>query len=225
MATSYDKEQGWKIHLLLRQLDLETPADFTRKEDKKAFESNQFTKIRDSFLEVMKRLRLNPEDDSLKDTPSRVARMYCEEIFEGMDYDNFPSCTCVPNTMHVDEMVAVKNIEVKSMCEHHFMPFLGTASVAYIPSTKILGLSKFNRIVDFFSRRPQIQERLVEQVSATLKEILETQDVAVVISAKHLCTSFRGVEDFHSSAVTSKLSGRFLTVPELRSEFLNLARS
>lgn len=173
---------------------------------------------------IMNSLGLDLGDDSLKDTPKRVAKMYCEEIFKGLDYANFPSCSTFENKMKADEVVIVKDIEVKSMCEHHFMPFMGTAVCAYIPDTKILGLSKFNRVVDFFARRPQVQERLTEQVSCALSIILDTEDVAVVIQAKHLCTSFRGVEDFLSSTITSKMSGRFRERAELRSELLSLVR-
>lgn len=216
---SYDPTLGGKIQALLLDKKLENPVTgYT------ISGSAAYTRIFDGFTMIAHALNLDLEDSSLKDTPKRVAKMFCEEIFTGLNYDTFPRCMAFPNTMGADEMVAVTDIAVRSMCEHHFMPFVGTATVAYIPGPKILGTSKFNRVVDFFSRRPQVQERLVEQVVATLIHILETEDVAVVIKADHMCTRFRGVQDFHSSMVTSKLSGRFRTVDALRNEFLTLTR-
>jgi GTP cyclohydrolase IA len=179
--------------------------------------------ISDHFRRILDLLGLDRSDDSLNGTPDRVATMYLEEVFYGLDYANFPRCTTVQNLMKYDEMITTK-CQVKSFCEHHFVPFTGTAHVAYIPSSHVLGLSKFNRIVDFFSRRPQIQERLTEQILCALKYILHTDDVAVVISATHMCVQLRGVQDQCSSTVTSKLSGRFRSVPEARSEFLALTR-
>lgn len=179
--------------------------------------------ISDHFAAILKLLGLDLTDDSLCDTPNRVATMYLEEVFYGLNYHNFPKCTAVSNHMKYDEMVATK-CQVKSFCEHHFVPFTGTAHIAYIPNSHVLGLSKFNRVVDFFSRRPQIQERLTEQISRSLIHILHTDDVAVVIEAEHLCVQLRGVQDACSSTVTSKLSGKFRNVPEARSEFLALTR-
>lgn len=180
--------------------------------------------LADHFKRILELLGLDLIDDSLRDTPHRVATMYLEEVFYGLNYDNFPRITVVQNNMKYDEMISVK-CQVKSFCEHHFVPFIGTAYVAYIPNSHVLGLSKFNRVVDFFSRRPQIQERLTEQISRSLIHILHTDDVAVVIEAEHLCVQLRGVQDECSSTVTSKLSGRFRSVPEARSEFLALTRS
>lgn len=173
---------------------------------------------------IMLELDLDLNDDSLKDTPKRVAKMYCEEIFGGLNYDNFPKCTTILNAMNYDEMITVK-CQVKSMCEHHFVPFIGTAYIAYIPRLKILGLSKFNRVTDFFSRRPQVQERLTAQIHCALDYILETNDIAIVIKAVHYCVHLRGVQDTTSTTTTSKMSGKFLTVPEARSEFLALTRT
>lgn len=180
--------------------------------------------ITDHFKRILELLGLDLIDDSLRDTPQRVAQMYLKEVFYGLDYSNFPRCTTVQNNMKYDEMIATK-CQVKSFCEHHFVPFIGTAYVAYIPNSHVLGLSKFNRVVDFFSRRPQIQERLTEQISRSLIHILHTDDVAVVIEATHMCVRLRGVQDEASHTVTSKLSGRFRTVPEARSEFLALTRT
>lgn len=173
---------------------------------------------------VMDALGLDMTDDSLSDTPQRVAKMYCDEIFTGLDYSNFPKCTTIQNQMGYDEMILVKGITVQSMCEHHFLPFVGKAHIAYIPKAKVMGLSKFNRIVDFFSRRPQVQERLTEQVAGALEYILETNDVAVVIEADHFCVKLRGVRDIESTTTTSKMTGRFRDVAELRAEFLALVK-
>lgn len=222
-----DIELGRLIHEALAAKGLETPMAFRidPKGMEKEFSDLRQEKVEHAISVVMDSLGLDLSDDSLRDTPKRVRKMYCEEIFRGLDYANFPSCSTFENKMGADEVVIVKDIEVKSMCEHHFMPFLGTAICAYIPKDKILGLSKFNRVVDFFARRPQVQERLTEQVSLALRIILDTEDVAVILmDCKHLCTSFRGVEDFLSSTITSKMSGRFREVPELRSELLALTR-
>ena len=221
----YDKELGAKVSAHLRALGIETPmnteavhfnaTDYTRTE--------QFKYIKQSQERIMSELCLDMKDDSLKDSPNRVAKMYCSEIFDGLDYSKFPKCTTVENKAEYDEMVAVRKVDVLSMCEHHFVPFIGHAAVAYIPSTKVLGLSKINRIVDFFSRRPQIQERLTLQVFSALSLILDTQDIAVVIKAEHLCVRLRGVKQ-QSEAITSKMGGRFMSKPALREEFLALTR-
>jgi GTP cyclohydrolase I len=172
----------------------------------------------------MRILGLDLSDDSLVDTPKRVAKMYVNEIFWGLDYDAFPKCTAVDNKMKYNEMVCERNINVQSNCEHHFVVIAGLATVAYVPNQKVLGLSKINRIVEYFSKRPQIQERLTEQVFHALQYILETEDVAVMIDAKHYCVSARGVEDTGSSTVTSKLGGGFKSDPAARAEFYQLAR-
>jgi GTP cyclohydrolase I len=217
---SNDKELGARINRMLMEKGLETPFDG---EGLKQVDQ-QCREVTHQFASIMDTLGLDRTDDSLMDTPKRVAKMFCEEIFYGLDYANFPKCTVVDNKMQYNEMVQGK-CSVKSMCEHHFVPFIGIAHVAYLPDKKVLGLSKFNRVVDFFCRRPQIQERLTEQVSAALRLILETDDVAVVIQAKHFCVHLRGVQDSVSDTTTSKLSGKFRSVPELRAEFLALARN
>jgi GTP cyclohydrolase I len=177
-----------------------------------------------AFREIMDHgLGLDLDDDSLRETPKRVAKMFSEEVFYGLDYSNFPACTVIDNKMGYDEAIAGTKIDVLSMCEHHFVPFIGHAYVAYIPGTKVLGLSKFNRVVDFFARRPQVQERLTEQCHAAFTTILETDDVAVVIRCQHLCVRLRGVKQDGGSTVTSKLGGRFKSVDALRSEFFALA--
>lgn len=179
--------------------------------------------ISSHFREIMKLMLLNMEDDSLSKTPDRVAKMYSHELFWGLNYTNFPSISTFENKMRYDEMVTAR-CTVMSLCEHHFVPFIGVAHIAYIPNTKVLGLSKFNRVVDFFARRPQIQERLTEQVSATLKFVLDCEDVAVVIKAEHFCVKLRGVKDAQSETTTSRLAGRFFSNPSLRAEFLALTR-
>ena len=191
--------------------------------------SNSFTDapnravIANAVKDIMLELGLDLMNDSLKGTPARVAKMFIDEIFKGLDYGNFPDCTTVVNEFKYDQMIVVDEINVSSTCEHHLIVIDGNATVAYIPNKKVLGLSKINRIVDFFSRRPQIQERLTEQICATLKLICETEDVAVVIKAVHHCVKSRGIKDTNSYTVTSKLSGRFLAVPELRQEFFAVA--
>jgi len=210
---------GQKIHEHLLLQGIETPMLFTPQDDVVKVETTT------AFKTILESMGLDLTDDSLWKTPQRIGKMYEQELFWGLNYDNFPDATVVENKMRYDEMIAVEGITVQSTCEHHFLPFIGEATVAYIPSTKVLGLSKFNRIVDFFCRRPQIQERLTEQIAATLKLILDTDDVAVVIRADHYCVKLRGVRDSCSSTVTSKLLGKFREVPELRQEFLALTRS
>jgi GTP cyclohydrolase I len=150
--------------------------------------------------------------------------MAVNEIFWGLDYEAFPKCTTVDNKMKYNEMVVERNVSVQSNCEHHLVIISGLATVAYVPKDKVLGLSKINRIVEYFSKRPQIQERLTEQIFHTLQYILDTEDVAVMIDAKHYCVAARGVEDTGSSTVTSRLGGGFKSDPEVRNEFYQLAR-
>jgi GTP cyclohydrolase I len=147
--------------------------------------------------------------------------MYVDEIFGGLDYRNFPKLTVVENRMQCREMIRVGDISLSSTCEHHFITIDGTATVAYIPRRKLIGLSKLNRIVDFFARRPQIQERLTEQVLLALQTLLESEDAAVRITAVHFCVKARGVRDSTSSTTTTALGGLFRTSPELRREFLS----
>ena len=151
--------------------------------------------------------------------------MYVNEIFWGLDYEAFPKCTTVDNKMKYDEMVVERNVNVQSNCEHHFVVIDGVATVGYIPKQKVLGLSKINRVVEYFSKRPQIQERLTEQVYHALQYILETDDIAVVIDAQHYCVKSRGVEDVGSSTVTSKLGGVFKKDPAVRTEFMNIVNN
>jgi len=219
--TKCDPELGKKVHENLVELGLETPmteAKLGRKE--------KIEQVEKHFQRIMETLDLDLEDDSLKDTPKRVAKMFVNEVFWGLDYEAFPKCTTVQNKMEYDEMVVVQDINVQSNCEHHFVVIDGKATVGYIPNETVLGLSKINRIVEYFCKRPQIQERLTEQVFHTLCYILGTEDVAVVIDAQHFCVKSRGVEDVGSSTVTSKMGGRFrdVTNPALRQEFMSFVK-
>ena len=169
---------------------------------------------------VMDILGLDRSDDSLNRTPYRIAKMYVNEIFSGLDYANFPSFTVIDNKMKVDEMVKVSNITLTSTCEHHFVTIDGKAKVAYLPSRKIIGLSKINRIVQFFARRPQVQERLTQQILVALQTLLDTQNVAVTITATHYCVKSRGVQDATSETTTTALGGYFKFNQASRHEFL-----
>lgn len=182
-------------------------------------------KIKYHFAEIMKYLDLDLSDDSLKDTPKRIAKMYVNEVFSGLDSKNFPKITVIENSMQYDQMVCVQDIEVMSICEHHFLPIDGFVTVAYIPKKKVIGLSKMNRIVEFFARRPQVQERLTKQIADCLQYILGTDDVAVHINAKHYCVIARGIQDTHSTTTTSDLRGSFKTLPQTRTEFLKQCRT
>lgn len=176
--------------------------------------------ITEKFTQIMNILGLDLKDDSLRDTPRRVAKMYVNEIFSGLDAANFPKITTIENKMKYDQMILVQNIECLSFCEHHFLTIDGFATVAYIPKDKVIGLSKINRIVQFFSRRPQVQERLTKQIADCLQHVLETEHVAVHINAKHYCVITRGIEDSHSTTSTSDLRGDFKLNNSTRTEFL-----
>jgi len=210
-----DLDLGTKVHNQLMSLGIETPM-------LGAIRPGALTTIENSMTHVMEALGLDLKDDSLAETPKRVAKMFMHEIFAGLDYSNFPKATVIDNKMGVDEMVLERNITMNSTCEHHLLPIIGKAHVAYIPNKKVLGLSKMNRIVQFFAARPQVQERLTAQIHAALRFILETEHVAVIIEAEHMCVKTRGVEDACSDTVTSKISGAF-TIPETRAEFIALA--
>ena len=185
-------------------------------------------KIEGLMAEVMKTLGLDLTDDSLVETPRRIAKMYVQEIFAGLKTDTFPKATTVDNKMNYGDLV-IEKCTVKSVCEHHFVYF-GTSHntqelgcwIAYIPKGKVLGLSKLNRITNYFARRPQIQERLTGQIAHALQFILDTEDVAVVMRAQHFCVLTRGVEDADSNTTTSSLHGRFMNEPELRAELMTL---
>jgi len=217
--TKTDPELGQLVHEHLVKMGVETPIK-ERNLDRK----EKIDIIAGNFTEIMRTLGLDLTDDSLIDTPKRVAKMYVNEIFWGLDYEAFPKCTTVDNKMKYNEMVCERNVNVQSNCEHHFVVIDGLATVAYVPKQRVLGLSKINRIVEYFSKRPQIQERLTEQIFHTLQFILDTEDVAVMIDAQHYCVKSRGVEDTGSSTVTSRLGGGFKTDPAARAEFYQIAR-
>jgi len=168
-------------------------------------------KISILFEEIMNVMGLDLTDDSLKGTPKRVAKMYIDEIFSGLNPANKPKVALFDNKYQYNQMLVEKNITFYSNCEHHFVPIIGKAHVSYISSGKVIGLSKLNRIVQYYAKRPQVQERLTNQIAEELKGILETDDVAVIIDAKHLCVSSRGVKDDTSSTVTSYFGGKFNT--------------
>ncbi len=171
------------------------------------------------FKEIMHVLGLDMSDDSLKGTPLRVAKMYVNEQFKGLDPKNKPAATLFDNHYKYSEMLVEKDISFYSTCEHHFVPIFGKAHVAYISSGQVIGLSKLNRIVEYYAKRPQVQERMTVQIAADLKEILQTEDVAVIVDAKHMCVASRGIKDTHSSTVTSSFHGQFNS-PEVRTELL-----
>ena len=176
--------------------------------------------ISEHFKEIMLTLGLDLEDDSLKGTPDRVAKMYVEEIFSGLNPENKPKIALFENKYAYNEMLVEKNITLYSNCEHHFVPIIGRAHIAYISSGKVIGLSKLNRIAQYYAKRPQVQERLTVQIAQELQRILETDDVAVIIDAEHLCVSSRGVGDVNSETVSSFYGGKFEN-PATKREFMD----
>lgn len=182
-------------------------------------DSEKMKKIEHHFREIMHTLGLDLNDDSLKGTPGRVAKMYIREIFSGLDPANKPKVALFENRYQYNQMLVEKNITFYSNCEHHFVPIFGKAHVAYISNGHVIGLSKLNRIVQYFAKRPQVQERMTMQIATELQTVLQTQDVAVLIDARHLCVSSRGVQDINSATVTSFYGGRFSN-EATRHEFL-----
>ena len=204
-----------RVREALVERGLETPMirnGFTRDE--------KYDRIRASFTEIAEVLGLDLEDDSLQETPHRIAKMYVDEIFSGLDYSHFPKISVIDNKMGVEEMVKIDEIALTSTCEHHFVTIDGMARVAYIPGDKIIGLSKINRIVRFFAQRPQVQERLTQQVLVALQTLLETDNVAVSMDATHYCVKSRGVMDVNSRTQTTALGGAFKADHRTRAEFL-----
>ena len=182
--------------------------------------NEKYSLVKSSMKDIVTTLGLDLRDDSLTETPHRIAKMYVDELFGGLDYSNFPKISVIDNKMGVEEMVKVDNISVISTCEHHFVTIDGASRVAYIPNNKIIGLSKINRIVRFFAQRPQVQERLTQQILVALQTLLETDDVAVTIDATHYCVKSRGVMDTNSSTQTTALGGQFKEDHRTRAEFL-----
>ncbi|MEN8187627.1 MAG: GTP cyclohydrolase I FolE [Bacteroidota bacterium] len=189
-----------------------------------AFEMSDEEKIESiqkNVAEILHTLGMDLTDDSLRGTPLRVAKMYVKEVFDGLHPDKRPKLSTFDNNYNYGEMLVEKNITVYSTCEHHLLPIVGRAHVAYISSGKVIGLSKMNRIVDYFAKRPQVQERLTMQVVQALQEALGTKDVACVIDAKHLCVNSRGIRDIASSTVTAEYGGKFKKHDNLKREFLD----
>lgn len=215
MTYSTDRDTGLAINAHLVEHGVETPFHLDRQPKRE--------RLQDIFTQLMMELGLNLADDSLMDTPRRLAKLYDQEYMYGLDYANFPKATVVENKMKYDEMLIERDVRVRSLCEHHFLPIVGSAFVAYLPEKKILGISKINSVVDFFCRRPQIQERLTMQIYYALSLLLETPNVAVIIQAEHMCVKTRGVEDPCSDTTTSKLGGAFKD-PATRAEFIALSK-
>ena len=182
-------------------------------------DEEKIAQIEEKFRDIMNIMGMDLTDDSLQGTPHRVAKMYIKEIFSGLNPANKPAVKLFENKYQYKEMLVERNITFYSNCEHHFVPIIGKAHVAYISGGKVIGLSKLNRIVQFFAKRPQVQERLTIQIAEELKRVMETEDVAVLIDAVHLCVSSRGVQDFNSATVTSSYSGAFNN-EATRNEFL-----
>lgn len=176
--------------------------------------------IEKDMYNVLHTLGMDLTDDSLKGTPKRIAKMFVQEIFGGLNPKRMPKASTFGNSYNYGEMLVEKNITLYSTCEHHLLPIVGKAHVAYISNGKVIGLSKMNRIVDYYAKRPQVQERLTMQIVQELQKALGTQDVACVIDAKHLCVNSRGIRDIDSSTVTSEFGGKFKD-PNVRKEFLN----
>lgn len=200
---------------------ISTSADTPLREDAFALsDKEKMAKIEQHFRAIMETLGLDLNDDSLRGTPKRVAKMYVQEIFSGLNPANKPSVALFENKYQYNEMLVEKDITFFSNCEHHFVPIMGKAHVAYISNGYVIGLSKINRIVQYFAKRPQVQERLTVQIAEELKRVLKTDDVAVVIDAAHLCVSSRGIQDVNSATVTSHFSGKFRE-ESTRREFFN----
>ena len=213
-----DKELGYKVRKYLIKKGVETPMV-----DVRLTRDEKIELIQDNMKTIIEVLGLDTTDDSISGTAERVAKMYVDELCLGLDYSRFPACTIFKNKMGYDQMVLQKDITFYSMCEHHFVSINGLAQVGYIPNGNVIGLSKLNRIVNFFARRPQVQERLNEQIFYALEYILDTSDIAVLMQAEHLCVKSRGIHDQNSGMTTSKLGGGFYDISKLRNEFMVLA--
>jgi len=230
--SDYLKNGKWNGHIVdavelqaIGEAHLGTSLDTPLKPD--AFDLSDEEKIAlitQHFGEIMDIIGLDLSDDSLSGTPKRVAKMFVKEIFSGLKPDNKPKASLFENKFQYRQMLVEKDITLHSFCEHHFLPIYGVAHVAYIPNAKVIGLSKLNRIVDYYGRRPQVQERLTEQIAGEMKRVLQTEDVAVYIDARHMCVKLRGIKHDHSSTVTTAYGGKFLN-ETTRSEFLQAIRS
>ncbi len=215
-----DRKLGLEVAKYLVERGVETPITETSLSDDEKIEL-----IRDNMEIVVDVLGLDREDDSIAGTADRVAKMYVSELCSGLSYSRFPKVSVFENKMGYDQMVVQKDITFHSLCEHHLVNFNGMAQVAYIPNENVVGLSKLNRIVNFFARRPQVQERMTEQIFYALEYILGTDNIAVLVQAEHLCVKSRGIGDQNSGMTTSKLGGHFFDKHSVRSEFMSLATS
>jgi len=202
------------VRTALIEQGLETPM-----KDNGLTDEEKRSKIHRAMTDVMDALGLDLDDDSLCDTPRRIAKMYVDEIFSGLDYRKFPKITQIENKMKIAQPVQVSGVSLTSTCEHHFVTIDGTASVSYIPKQTVIGLSKINRLVAFFAQRPQVQERLTQQIMVALQALTGTEDVAVTINATHYCVKARGIRDSNSYTKTSSLGGVFSRDPDMRKEF------
>lgn len=220
---------GWSLHKHLVSKGLETPMIV----DKVIVDDQiKIDKIESLIAQLMDTIGLDRTDDSLEETPHRVAKMLVKEQMSGLNYDHFPKCTTVENKFHsntepgqIRPFVLLKDLTARSLCEHHHLPVLGTIAISYIPAERVLGLSKFQRVVDFFCNRPQVQERLTEQVCEAISFITGSPDVAVFMDAEHMCMKIRGVKSPCASTATLATRGAFATEHStLRSEFLAIAR-
>lgn len=217
MNNQFDSSNGLDMLDDHEVYSLETPL---RKDAFELSEAEKITKIEENFKVIMETLGLEMTDDSLKGTPHRVAKMFVREIFGGLSPDRKPKVSNFQNKYKYGEMLVEKNITLYSTCEHHFLPIVGKAHIAYISTGQVIGLSKLNRIVDYYAKRPQVQERLTMQIVSELKEALNTDDVACLIDAKHLCVNSRGIRDITSSTVTAEYSGIFKQ-DNYKNEFLH----
>lgn len=188
----------------------------------KDLNAEKIEKIKNHFAGIMETLGLDLTDDSLKNTPERVAKMYVNELFKGL-VDDVPKLTAFANTEGIDQIVIVDTIDMRSVCEHHFMPIVGKVKIGYIPNGKVLGLSKFNRVVQHVAAKPQLQERIVQQIFDILQEVIG-EDIIIVANATHFCSCMRGPRDISSQTVTSLANGRFRTDKSVKDEFFNLIR-
>ncbi len=219
-----DPKVGKLVRDHLLKLGLETTVTTTPKQ------GDAHTRMYNGVQGFLQAMGLDINDPSIRETPERVADMFVHELCYGLNYDNFPKCTTTPNGVYdendslygsINEMVMVDSIRTYSLCEHHFQTIAGVTHIAYIPGAKLLGLSKFARVTNFFGRRPQVQERMTAQIYEALAFILQTEDIAVMQVATHDCMRVRGAMDPQSKTTTSKMGGRFMTNPALRQEFLN----
>lgn len=218
-----NNELGWQVHKHLVEKGVETPAFFDFNHAAITNPDN-IDSTQSHVAGMMNNLGLDLTDDSLAETPHRIAKMWHQEIAKGLDYNEFPNCMEVENKFGYDELICVKDIEIKSLCEHHWQPIAGYANIAYLPSNKVIGLSKLARVADFFSRRPQVQERLTLQIAYALQYVLDTPTVAVYIDAEHFCMKMRGVEEPCSTTATSYMGGEFRSNPSLKQEFFNTVK-